>query len=70
MEQLRQKKAEEEKRQREEEKKQLAEMKAKRREKRKKVIQELINTEKDFLHDLHLCLETFLGQSAEKVGCS
>ncbi|XP_041365294.1 LOW QUALITY PROTEIN: dynamin-binding protein-like [Gigantopelta aegis] len=66
-EQLRQRKAEEEKKQREEEKKHLEEMKAKRREKRIKVIQELINTEKDFLHDLHLCLETFLGQSAERA---
>ncbi|XP_062618724.1 dynamin-binding protein-like, partial [Saccostrea cucullata] len=57
---------EEEERQREEEKKRTEEMKEKRREKRGKVIEELIQTEKDFQHSLGLCIETFLSPGAEK----
>ncbi|XP_070200464.1 dynamin-binding protein-like [Littorina saxatilis] len=44
---------------REEEEKSAAQERTKRREKRKRVLQELVETEKDFLFDLHLCLTTF-----------
>ena len=53
--------------QREEERKRNEEMKVKRREKRGKVIEELIQTEKDFQHSLGLCIETFLSPGAERV---
>ena len=57
----------EEERKKEEERKISEEMKAKRREKRGKVMEELIQTEKDFLQGLDLCLEVFIGPDAEKV---
>ena len=53
----------------EEEEKNAAEERAKRREKRQKVLQELVDTEKDYLFDLQLCLSTFFdSDSAIKVG--
>lgn len=61
------KRKEEEKIQREEERKKNEEMKEKRREKRGRVIEELIQTEKDFQQSLGLCIETFLSPNAERV---
>ncbi|XP_069133070.1 dynamin-binding protein-like [Argopecten irradians] len=52
--------------QRIEDKKKQEEMMEKRAEKRSKVIDELIQTEKDYLQSLHLCMETFLSPVAEK----
>ncbi|XP_061166815.1 dynamin-binding protein-like [Saccostrea echinata] len=60
------KRKEEEERQWEEEKRRAEEMREKRREKRGKVIEELIQTEKDFQHSLGLCIETFLSPAAER----
>ncbi|CAG5133338.1 unnamed protein product [Candidula unifasciata] len=51
---------EEEEKRKEEEKKREAEMKEKRRDQRSKVIQEILDTEKDYLLSLQLCLETFM----------
>lgn len=51
---------EEEEKRKEEEKKREAEMKEKRRDQRSKVIEEILDTEKDFLLSLQLCQETFL----------
>ncbi|XP_067655097.1 dynamin-binding protein-like [Haliotis asinina] len=62
-----QRRREEAKRKMEEDKKRQEEQKQKRREKRENVIAELLATEKDYLRDLHLCIDTFLGPSAEKV---
>ncbi|XP_063400235.1 dynamin-binding protein-like [Mytilus trossulus] len=59
------KKKEEEQR-KEEDRKKAEEQKIKRREKREKVIDELIQTERDFLHGLHLCIETFVSPTADK----
>lgn len=61
------KRKEAEKIQLEEEIKKNEEMKEKRREKRGRVIEELIQTEKDFQQSLGLCIETFLSPNAEKV---
>ncbi|XP_052067462.1 dynamin-binding protein-like isoform X1 [Mytilus californianus] len=58
-------KKEEEQRQ-EEDRKKAEEQRIKRREKREKVIDELIQTERDFLHGLHLCIETFVSPTADK----
>ncbi|KAH9495018.1 hypothetical protein Btru_018443 [Bulinus truncatus] len=52
--------AEEEETRREEERKRAIEQKEKRREQRGKVIEEIIETEKDYLLSLQMCLETFL----------
>ncbi|KAK0068512.1 dynamin-binding protein, partial [Biomphalaria pfeifferi] len=52
--------AEEEERRREEERKRAIELKERRREQRGKVIEEIIETEKDYLLSLQLCLETFM----------
>ncbi|XP_071100448.1 dynamin-binding protein-like isoform X2 [Haliotis cracherodii] len=62
-----QRRREEAKRKMEEDKKKQEEQKQKRREKRENVIAELLATEKDYLRDLHLCIDTFLGPAAEKV---
>ncbi|KAL4224790.1 hypothetical protein ACF0H5_015486 [Mactra antiquata] len=55
-----------EKKAREEMRKKMEEQKLERKEKRKKVIGELIQTEKDFLTSLNLIIETFLSPFAEK----
>ncbi|XP_076450774.1 dynamin-binding protein-like isoform X2 [Babylonia areolata] len=56
---------------REEEQKNAAEERSKRREKRQKVLQELVETEKDYLFDLQLCLTTFFdSDSAIRVPSS
>lgn len=47
-----------------EERRQVAELRTKRREKREKVLQELVDTEKDYLFDLQLCLATFFDSSS------
>lgn len=52
--------AEEEKKRKEEEIQHEVEQRVKRREQRNKVISEIIETEKNYLFSLHLCLETFL----------
>lgn len=57
----------EEERQRVERQKKLAEEREERMEKRGRVIEELIQTEKDFLASLSLIMETFLGPKAERV---
>ncbi|XP_046555696.1 LOW QUALITY PROTEIN: dynamin-binding protein-like [Haliotis rubra] len=62
-----QRRREEAKRKMEEDKKRQEEQKQKRREKRENVIAELLATEKDYLRDLHLCIDAFLGPAAEKV---
>ena len=56
-----------EERMREEQIRRSEEMKAERKVKRQKVINELIQTEKDFLTSLNLIMETFQGPKAEKV---
>ena len=38
-----------------------------RRDKRERVIDELIRTERDYLHGLHLCIETFISPTRKKV---
>jgi hypothetical protein len=38
-----------------------------RRDKRERVIDELIQTERDYLHGLHLCIETFISPTREQV---
>jgi hypothetical protein len=48
--------------------KQMEEMKKKMKDKREKVIEELINTEKNYMRDLGLCQRAFLSQGAAKVG--
>lgn len=53
----------EEEKRREEDKNRAEEERKKRRDKRERVIEELIQTERDFLHCLHLCIETFIGTS-------
>ncbi|XP_045175182.2 dynamin-binding protein-like isoform X2 [Mercenaria mercenaria] len=55
-----------EERMKEEMKRKREEQKEERKEKRIKVINELIQTEKDFLTSLNLIMETFLGPKAEK----
>ncbi|XP_060600794.1 dynamin-binding protein-like isoform X2 [Ruditapes philippinarum] len=55
-----------EERLREEQIRKSKEMKAERKEKRRKVIMELLQTEKDFLTSLNLIMETFQGPTAEK----
>ncbi|KAH9495019.1 hypothetical protein Btru_018446 [Bulinus truncatus] len=52
--------AEEEETRKEEERKRAIEQKEKRREQRGKVIEEIIETEKDYLLSLQMCLEIFL----------
>ncbi|VDI29079.1 dynamin-binding protein [Mytilus galloprovincialis] len=56
----------EEEQRKEEDRKKAEEQRIKRREKREKVIDELIQTERDFLHGLHLCIETFVSPTADK----
>ena len=58
----------EEERKREEMKKKLEEKKKERKEKRGKVIEEIVQTEKDFITSMNLIMETFLGPTTEKVG--
>ena len=58
----------EEERKREEMKKKMEQQKKERKEKRGRVIEEIVQTEKDFLTSLNLIMETFLGPSTEKVG--
>ncbi|XP_060066478.1 dynamin-binding protein-like [Ylistrum balloti] len=60
------KRRQEEEKQQLEEKKRQEEMIKKRKEKRSKVIEELLQTEKDHLQSLHLCMETFLNPLSEK----
>jgi hypothetical protein len=38
-----------------------------RRDKRERVIDELIQTERDYLHGLHLCIKTFISPTREQV---
>ncbi|KAK3591896.1 hypothetical protein CHS0354_005105 [Potamilus streckersoni] len=57
---------EEEKRQEEDRKRQLEE-RQKRKDKREKVIEEILQTEKDFLASLQLTIYTFIGPMAEKL---
>ena len=65
---LEEQRATDERARREEEERNAAEQRAKHREKRRKVLQEILETEKDFLFDLQLCLTTFLdSDSAIKV---
>ena len=58
----------EEERKREEMRKKLEEKKKERKEKRGKVIEEIVQTEKDFITSMNLIMETFLGPTTEKVG--
>ena len=51
----------------EEDRKREEEARLKRRDKRERVIDELIQTEKDYLNGLHLCIETFISPTGEKV---
>jgi len=51
----------------EEDRKRAEEAKLKRRDKRERVIDELIQTERDYLNGLHLCIETFISPKEEKV---
>jgi septal ring factor EnvC (AmiA/AmiB activator) len=51
----------------EEDRKKAEEARLKRRDKRERVIDELIQTEKDYLNGLHLCIETFISPTGEKV---
>ena len=60
----------EEERKREEMRKKLEQQKKERKEKRERVIEEMVQTEKDFLTSLSLIMETFLGPGTEKVGPS
>ncbi|KAL3842358.1 hypothetical protein ACJMK2_020381 [Sinanodonta woodiana] len=57
---------EQEKRQEEDRKRQLEE-RQKRKDKREKVIEEILQTEKDFLASLQLTIDTFIGPVAEKL---
>jgi hypothetical protein len=50
-----------------EELKRQEEARLKRRDKRERVIDELIQTETDYLNGLHLCIETFINPTGEKV---
>ena len=50
-----------------EEKQQREEQVRKMKDKRAHVIQEILATEKDYIRDLNLCIETYLGPSAAKV---
>ena len=52
---------------REAQRKKMEEEREERREKRIKVIDELIQTEKDFITSLNLTMVTFLGPDVEKV---
>ena len=60
----------EEERKREEMRKKLEQQRKERKEKREKVIEEIVQTEKDFLTSLSLIMETFLSAGTEKVGLS
>ncbi|XP_059156460.1 dynamin-binding protein-like isoform X2 [Physella acuta] len=55
-------------RRREEERKKKEEDTERKREQRKKVIDEIVETEKDYLHSLHLCLEIFLEEKKAPAG--
>lgn len=52
--------AEEEEKRKEEERKREAETREKRKDQREKIIGEIVDTEKDYLLSMQLCLETFL----------
>ena len=58
---------EEEKRRKEEEKKFHQELIAKRQETRMRIIDEIMQTERDYLQSLSLVCDNFLGSDAEKV---
>ena len=51
----------------EEDRKTAEEARLKRRDKRERVIDELIQTETDYLNGLHLCIENFINPTGEKV---
>lgn len=70
---LEEQRATDERARREEEERNAAEQRAKNREKRQKVLAEILETEKDFLFDLQLCLTTFLDSDSvikvRKITC-
>jgi transcriptional regulator of heat shock response len=51
----------------EEDRKREEEARLKRRDKRERVIDELIQTEREYLNGLYLCIETFINPTREKV---
>ena len=70
---LEEQRATDERARQEEEERNAAEQRAKNREKRQKVLAEILETEKDFLFDLQLCLTTFLDSNSvikvRKITC-
>ena len=60
--------AEQQRQQRDEEERQMVEGQRRRKETRERVINEIVQTEQDYLRSINLCLDSFLTNKGEKVG--